>query len=89
MTWINVAEKLPENNQTILGFVPFNRVPTPGNPSVTVLQPVKILVFNQNFYGPHKPRHQKSKSDHFWSGIGLCNHFFQEVTHWLPLPTHP
>ena len=89
MNWISVNEQLPEDEQMVLAFVPYNRVPTPGNPSVSVLQPVKILVFNKYFYGPHRPRHKNSKSDHFWSGNGLCNHFFQEVTHWMPLPKKP
>jgi len=89
MNWISIEDELPSDNQVVLGYVPYNRVPTPGDPSVTILQPVKILVFNKDFYGPLKPRHPRSESDHFWSGIGLCNHFFQEVTHWTPLPNKP
>lgn len=89
MNWISVKEQLPTDNQTVLAYVPYNRVPTPGDPTVTILQPVKILVFNMDFYGSHKPRHKRSESDHFWSGVGLSNHFFQEVTHWAPLPDKP
>lgn len=87
--WISVEKQLPENNQVVIAWVPYNRVPTPGDPTVTVFQPVKMLVFCENFYGEHKPRHKNSKSDHFWSGIGLSNHFFQEVSHWRPLPEGP
>lgn len=89
MTWISIKNQLPENEQTVLAFVPYNRVPTPGNPSVTILQPVKILTFFKDFYGAQKPRHKNSESDHFWGGNGLSNHFFQEVTHWMPLPEKP
>lgn len=89
MNWISVKEQLPENEQMVLGFVPYNRVPTPGDPTVTILQPVKILVFIKDFYGNHKARHKNSENDHFWSGNGLSNHFFQEVTHWMPLPKQP
>jgi len=89
MDWINVEDQLPEDNQVVLGYVPYNRVPTPGDPTVTIFQPMKILTFMKDFYGGHKPRHKNSKSDHFWSGNGLCNHFFQEVTHWMPFPEKP
>ena len=89
MEWISVKEKLPADNQTVLAYVPYNRVPTPGDATVTILQPIKILVFNLDFYGNHKPRHKRSESDHFWSGVGLSNHFFQEVSHWTPLPSKP
>lgn len=89
MTWISIRDQLPLDNQMVLAYVPYNRVPTPGNPSVTVLQPLKILIFNKNFYGSHKERHKHSENDHFWSGNGLSNHFFQEVTHWIPLPSKP
>ncbi|MFT6746560.1 MAG: hypothetical protein ACJAZ2_000901 [Glaciecola sp.] len=89
MNWTSVTEQLPEDNQTVLAFVPYNRVPTPGDPTVTVFQPVKILVFNRDFYGKHRPKHKRSENNHFWSGLGLSNHFFQEVTHWMSLPLKP
>ncbi len=89
MDWMDVTQKLPENGQTVLAFLPDNYVPIPGNPSETEFKPIQILTFEMNFYGPHRPRHKNSQSDHFWSGNGLSNHFFQEVSHWMPLPNHP
>lgn len=89
MTWINVKDKLPEDGQTVLAYLPENHVPIPGNPSETEFKPIKILTFNKNFYGAHRPRHKNSLSDDFWSGNGLSNHFFQEVSHWMPLPAQP
>lgn len=89
MEWISTKDKLPENNQRVIAFIPENYVPVPGNPSEVELKPIKILVFVKGFYGTHKKRHKNSESDDFWSGDGLSNHFFQEVTHWMPLPKTP
>ncbi len=89
MQWINVNEQLPADNELVLAYLPENYVPTPGDPTERTLQPIKILRFNKNFYGAHKPRHKNSRSDHFWSGEGLTNHFFQEVSHWMSLPQKP
>jgi hypothetical protein len=89
MKWISVNDQLPNDQQVVLAFVPDNHVPTPGNPYETEHKPIKILRFIKNFYGRHKQRHKNSQSDDFWSGEGLTNHFFQEVTHWLPLPEAP
>ena len=89
MDWISVQQKLPEDGQKVLAFVPDNYVPIPGNPSETEHKPIQILTFEKNFYGAHRPRHKNSASDDFWNGNGLSNHFFQEVSHWMPLPKNP
>lgn len=89
MEWISVLDKLPNNNQRVIAFIPENYVPVPGDPNEAELKPIKIVVFIKDFYGDHKPRHKNSTSDDFWSGDGLSNHFFQEVTHWMPLPGIP
>lgn len=89
MNWIKVSEQLPNDQQQVLAFLPNNYVSVPGDPLEKTFQPIKMLRFVKNFYGPHKPRHRNSESDHFWSGEGLSNHFFQEVTHWMPLPNLP
>ncbi|MCX6181791.1 MAG: DUF551 domain-containing protein [Bacteroidetes bacterium] len=89
MEWNKIEEVLPEDEQLVLAYLPENWVPTPGDPTEKTLQPIKMLRFNKDFYGAHKPRHKNSSSDHFWSGEGLSNHFFQEVTHWMPLPVSP
>lgn len=89
MEWISVHDKLPENNQRVIAFIPENSVPVPGDPTEVELKTIKIVVFVKDFYGEHKQRHKNSTSDDFWSGDGLSNHFFQEVTHWMPLPGKP
>ncbi len=89
MDWIDVKQQLPQDGQSVLAFVPDNFVPIPGNPSQTEHKPIKILTFIKNFYGGERARHKNSQSDDFWSGEGLSNHFFQEVSHWMPLPEQP
>ncbi len=89
MQWISIDIQLPNDEQMVIAFLPNNWVPLPGDPTEKALQNVKMLRFNKNFYGPHKTRHKNSSSDHFWSGEGLSNHFFQEVSHWMPLPEKP
>lgn len=89
MPWIKIEKQLPEDNQMVLAYLPENWVSTPGDPTDKTHQPIKMLRFNKNFYGVHKVRHKNSSSDHFWSGEGLSNHFFQEVSHWMPLPENP
>lgn len=89
MYWINVSDQLPRDRQLVLAYIPDNWVSVPGAPTEKEHHPIKMLRFELNFYGAHKPRHKNSLSDHFWSGEGLSNHFFQEVTHWMELPQKP
>mgnify|MGYP001184401591 CR=1 FL=1 len=89
MEWIRTIDQLPKNEQKVIAFVPENYVSLPGRPGDVELNPIKILTFIKNFYGNHKPKHKNSESNDFWSGEGLSNHFFQEVTHWMPFPEKP
>ena len=87
--WIKTVDELPKDGQRVLAFVPENYVSVAGSPGQVELKPVKLLTFIKNFYGNHKPRHKNNSTDDFWSGEGLSNHFFQEVTHWMELPGEP
>ena len=89
MEWISIKDKLPQDGQRVIAFIPENYVPTPGDPREVELKPLKVLTFIRNFYGNHKPKHKNSLSNDFWSGEGLSNHFFQEITHWMPMPNSP
>lgn len=89
MKWIRTIDQLPQDEQKVIAFVPENYVPLPGEPGEVELKPIKILTFIKNFYGNDKPKHKNSDSNDFWSGEGLSNHFFQEVTHWMPFPEKP
>jgi hypothetical protein len=89
MEWISCKKSLPKNQQRVLAFVPENYVPIPGGGGEAELRAFKILVFEEDFYGDHKPKHINNEGFHFWTGEGLCNHFFQEVTHWMPLSNPP
>lgn len=89
MDWIKTNDQLPEDGQRVIAFVPENYVSLPGSPSEVELKPVKVLTFIKNFYGTDKPKHKNSETNDFWSGEGLSNHFFQEVTHWMSLPEKP
>lgn len=89
MEWISCKNKLPQNQQRVLAFIPDNYVVIPGSGGEVELKEVKILVFEEDFYGVDKPKHKNNEGFHFWTGEGLSNHFFQEVTHWMPLPSKP
>ncbi len=89
MEWISCKVELPKNQQRVLAFVPNNYVSIPGGGGEVTLREVKILVFEEDFYGDYKPKHKNNEGFHFWTGEGLSNHFFQEVTHWMPLPNQP
>ncbi|MGB1384189.1 MAG: DUF551 domain-containing protein [Flavobacteriales bacterium] len=86
--WIAVADALPEDNQRVLGFIPQNKVFLPGKDLEFELREVVVLRFCKNFYAKNEEKREKH-GVHFWAGEGNSNHFFQDVTHWRPVPTGP
>ena len=88
MDWIACTDRLPEDDQRVLAFVPGNRVFPPGKTLEFEVREVIVLRFCKDFYAGN-PEKSAKHGVHFWSGEGNSNHFFQDVTHWQPLPGAP
>ena len=86
--WVKINEKLPENNQRVLAFIPKNKVFLPGKQLDFEIREVVVLHFRENFYAEDDDK-KKKYGVHFWSGEGNSNHFFQDVTHWKTIPDGP
>lgn len=88
MDWIAISERLPEDGQKVLCYLPDNHQYLPGKSGETRFEPVLILRFVDEFFAEGSPKRLKH-GPHFWLGEGLSNHYFKDVTHWMPLPTSP
>jgi len=88
MKWIAVNELLPDDGQRVLGFIPGNKVFLPGKTGESELREVVVLKFLKDFYPPGSEKCAKH-GPHFWQGEGNSNHFFPDITHWMPVPTAP
>ena len=86
--WVEIADKLPENNQRVLAFIPGNKVFLPGNQLDFEIREVVVLHFRENFYAENLEKREKY-GIHFWSGEGNSNHFYKDVTHWKAIPEGP
>lgn len=86
--WIAVEKALPADDERVLAFVPGNRVFLPGKDLEFEIREVIVLRFCRDFYADN-PEKRAKHGLHFWSGEGNSNHFFQDVTHWRPMPAPP
>ena len=86
--WFKITDKLPENNQRVLAFIPNNKVFLPGMQLHSTTREVVVLHFRENFYAENAEKNKKY-GVHFWSGEGNSNHFFKDVTHWRAIPDGP
>lgn len=87
MDWIDVNIQLPAHEQRVLAFIPGNKIVLPGLSGVE-LREVIVLRFLENFYA-ERPDKAAKHGIHFWQGEGNSNHFFKDVTHWMPIPDRP
>jgi len=87
--WIPCAERLPEDDQRVLGWLPHNTVYLPGKTGATEVRNSVILRFAHDFFVKNPSKTGKATGPHFWIGEGTSNHFFEEVTHWMELPPPP
>ncbi|NEN24662.1 DUF551 domain-containing protein [Cryomorpha ignava] len=88
MNWIDVNDSLPENDQRVLAFLPKNEIFLPGKTGEKRFLPVIFLRFARDFFGEKNPKRAQFGA-HFWLGEGQSNHYFSDVTHWLPVPEGP
>jgi hypothetical protein len=87
--WIPINERLPDDGQRVLAFLPKNTVYLPGKTGATEERNVIVLRFMKDWFLKNVSKTGKASGDHFWLGEGTSNHFFTDVTHWMPLPAHP
>ena len=85
--WISVTEQLPADGERVLCHLPKNDVYLPGKTGAMEARPVVILRFAEHYFTKNPSKTGYSGSPHFWLGEGTSNHFFTDVTHWMPLPT--
>lgn len=88
-TWTAVKDMLPEDDARVLCYLPHNLVYLPGRTGATEQRNVVVLRFARDFFLKNPSKTGKAVGDHFWLGEGTSNHFFGDVTHWMPLPAVP
>lgn len=88
MSWIKLSDALPADGQRVLAFIPGNKVYLPGKDLEFEIREVILLRFLKNFFADRLDKAEKH-GVHFWQGEGNSNHYFSDVTHWMPLPDAP
>ena len=86
--WIAVTERLAANDERVLAFLPGNRVFLPGKDLAFETREVIVLRFCEDYFADN-PEKREKHGRHFWAGEGNSNHFFADVTHWMPMPAAP
>lgn len=87
--WTSIHEKLPNDGDRVLCFLPRNTVYLPGKTGATEERNVIVLRFAQDHFVKNPSKTGRITGPHFWLGEGSSNHFFEDITHWMPLPSGP
>lgn len=87
--WNSIVDQLPEDGMRVLCWLPGHAVHLPGLTGATDLREAVILRFAKDHFVKNPSKTGKATSPHFWLGEGTSNHFFEDVTHWMPLPKSP
>ena len=85
-SWISREDQLPDDHQRVLAFIPGNKVFLPGKELEFEIREVLVLHFCANHFAGN-PEKAKKHGIHFWAGEGSSNRYFNEVTHWMPMPS--
>jgi len=86
--WTPCSERLPADGQRVLCWIPGNKVHLPGLRG-TEERELVILRFAEDWFVKNPSKTGRKTHPHFWLGEGSSNHFFEQVTHWMELPTGP
>lgn len=86
--WININDQLPGDGDRVLVYIPGNEVYLPGKSGEMARITVLVMKFQENFLSEEKAAAKKTQR-HFWVGEGQSNHYFEDVTHWQPIPEGP
>jgi hypothetical protein len=86
--WIDINNQLPDDGDRVLVYIPGNEVYLPGKTGETARITVLVMKFHKDFLSEEKAA-SKNTRRHFWVGEGQSNHYFEDVTHWQPIPKGP
>lgn len=86
--WTPCNLRLPADGERVLCWLPRNAVHLPGL-ATTEQRLVLILRFAEDWFIKNPSKTGRATHRHFWLGEGSSNYFFEQVTHWRPLPQGP
>jgi len=86
--WISINDQLPDDEARVLVYIPNNEIYLPGKTGLKERITVIVMKFHFNFFSEEKAAAKKT-ARHFWVGEGQSNHFFEDITHWRPMPLPP